>query len=158
MSIHTGILKVTGMTSVGQFPLRDEGILTDVCALPVPAGEVKLYRSPFFRDFWHLNVAMWTSNNALVPDPDKEDVIASKPLDWPMLHLGMRMNGWADTNIKYYLVSTLCLCNEVLAQMLMTQCPDPAWSPLDMVVLDFVHSCIRDGARVVHVSLPAQIQ
>jgi dolichyl-phosphate-mannose-protein mannosyltransferase len=64
----------------------------------VPAGEVKLYRSPF-------NVAMWTSNNALVPDPDKEDVIASKPLDWPMLHLGMRMNGWNDTNIKYYLVS-----------------------------------------------------
>lgn len=48
---------------------------------------------------------MWTSNNALVPDPDKDDVIASKPLDWPMLHLGMRMNGWSDNNIKYYLVS-----------------------------------------------------
>lgn len=48
---------------------------------------------------------MWTSNNALVPDPDKDDVIASKPLDWPMMHLGMRMNGWHDTSIKYYLVS-----------------------------------------------------
>lgn len=50
---------------------------------------------------------MWTSNNALVPDPDKEDVIASKPSDWPMLHLGMRMNGWSDSNIKYYLVRSI---------------------------------------------------
>lgn len=146
------------MISVGRFPLRDERILTDVCAHPVPAGEVKLYRSPFFRDFWHLNVAMWTSNNALVPDPDKEDVIASKPLDWPMLHLGMRMNGWSDTNIKYYLVGTSCPYNDILAQMLTMRYLLPARSPLDMVVLDFVHSCIRDGACVVHVSLPAQIQ
>lgn len=47
---------------------------------------------------------MMTSNNALVPDPDKEDVIASKPTDWPFLHLGMRMNGWHDSSIKYYLL------------------------------------------------------
>lgn len=45
----------------------------------VPAGSSKLYKSPFFSDFWHLNIAMWTSNNALVPDPDKEDILASQP-------------------------------------------------------------------------------
>ncbi|GAA5861924.1 hypothetical protein JCM1840_006876 [Sporobolomyces johnsonii] len=70
----------------------------------LPAGNQKLYRSPFFRDFWHLNVAMMTSNNALVPDADKEDTIASKPFDWPFLWNGMRMNGWQDFGIKYYLV------------------------------------------------------
>lgn len=80
----------------------------------VPPGEVKLYRSPFFRDFWHLNVAMMTSNNALVPDPDKDDIIASKPFDWPLLHLGMRMNGWHDTSIKYYLVRPVASRNRLV--------------------------------------------
>ena len=72
----------------------------------VPAGDVKLYKSPFWRDFVHLNVAMWTSNNALVPDPDKEDILASLPLDWPFLRLGLRMCGWGDNQIKYYLLGT----------------------------------------------------
>lgn len=70
------------------------------------AGEQSLYKSPFFRDFWHLNVAMMTSNNALIPDPDKEDVLASKPSDWPWMHLGLRMCGWGDNQIKYYLLGT----------------------------------------------------
>ena len=70
----------------------------------VPAADAKQYRSPFLRDFWHLNVAMWTSNNALIPDPDKEDVLASKPLDWPLMHLGLRMCGWGDQQTKYYLI------------------------------------------------------
>ncbi|KAJ6612240.1 glycosyltransferase family 39 protein [Mycena sp. CBHHK59/15] len=70
----------------------------------LPAGDTKYYRSPFLRDFWHLNVAMMTSNNALVPDPDKEDILASKPFDWPFLHLGLRMCGWGDTQTKYYLL------------------------------------------------------
>jgi dolichyl-phosphate-mannose-protein mannosyltransferase len=47
---------------------------------------------------------MMTSNNALVPDPDKEDILASKPFDWPFMHLGLRMCGWGDTQTKYYLM------------------------------------------------------
>lgn len=70
----------------------------------MPKGNAKLYRSPFLRDFIHLNVAMMTSNNALIPDADKEDILASKPLDWPWLWNGLRMNSWADNSIKYYLV------------------------------------------------------
>lgn len=72
----------------------------------LPPGNVKMYKSPFWRDFAHLNVAMWTSNNALVPDPDKEDILASKPIDWPFLHLGLRMCGWGDHQIKFYLLGT----------------------------------------------------
>lgn len=47
-----------------------------------------------------------TSNNALIPDPDKEDILASKPLDWPFLHLGLRMCGWGSEQYKYYLMGT----------------------------------------------------
>jgi hypothetical protein len=47
---------------------------------------------------------MMTSNNALVPDPDKEDILASKPFDWPWLYLGLRMCGWAAEQSKYYLI------------------------------------------------------
>ncbi|OCH88812.1 glycosyltransferase family 39 protein [Obba rivulosa] len=72
----------------------------------LPAGDPKVYHSPFLRDFWHLNVAMMTSNNALIPDPDKEDILASKPSDWPFLRLGLRMCGWGDTQTKYYLLGT----------------------------------------------------
>lgn len=49
---------------------------------------------------------MMTSNNALIPDPDKEDVLASKPTDWPWMQLGLRMCGWGDQQIKYYLLGT----------------------------------------------------
>lgn len=72
----------------------------------VPPGDMKLYRSSFLRDFWHLNVAMMTSNNALVPDPDKEDILASSPTDWPFMRLGLRMCGWGDNQAKYYLLGT----------------------------------------------------
>jgi dolichyl-phosphate-mannose-protein mannosyltransferase len=74
--------------------------------LLVPAADIKYFSSPFLRDFWHLNVAMMTSNNALVPDPDKEDILASKPFDWPFLHVGLRMCGWGPQQTKYYLLGT----------------------------------------------------
>ncbi|KAI6041210.1 hypothetical protein EDC04DRAFT_1332288 [Pisolithus marmoratus] len=49
---------------------------------------------------------MMTSNNALVPDPDKDDILASHPTDWPWLRLGLRMCGWGDRQPKYYLLGT----------------------------------------------------
>lgn len=70
----------------------------------LPAGKKSLYKTSFLKDFWHLNIAMMMSNNALIPNPDKQDILASKPTDWPFLHLGLRMNGWGDHNTKYYLI------------------------------------------------------
>jgi dolichyl-phosphate-mannose-protein mannosyltransferase len=67
-----------------------------VADLVVPASEKNTYKSPFLRDFIHLNVAMMTSNNALVPDPDKQDDLASKAWQWPILNVGLRMCGWDD--------------------------------------------------------------
>lgn len=62
----------------------------------VPPGDPGSYKSPFLQDFIHLNVAMMTSNNALVPDPDKQDDLASQFWQWPILHVGLRMCGWDD--------------------------------------------------------------
>jgi dolichyl-phosphate-mannose-protein mannosyltransferase len=70
----------------------------------VPPGEAKNYKSPFFRDFIHLNVAMMTSNNALVPDPDKQDDLASQFWQWPILNVGLRMCSWDDNTVKYFLL------------------------------------------------------
>lgn len=52
----------------------------------------------------HLNVAMMTSNNALVPDPDKQDDLASHFWQWPILNVGLRMCGWDDHIVKYFLL------------------------------------------------------
>ncbi|ORX57625.1 PMT-domain-containing protein [Hesseltinella vesiculosa] len=70
----------------------------------LPPAPKNAYKTKFFKDFWHLNVAMWTSNNALVPDPDKDDILSSEPLDWPLALVGLRMCGWEDDRIKYYLI------------------------------------------------------
>lgn len=72
--------------------------------LTVPAGDPGSYKSPFLRDFMHLNVAMMTSNNALVPDPDKQDDLASHFWQWPILNVGLRMCGWDDHIVKYFLL------------------------------------------------------
>ncbi|KAH7040526.1 glycosyltransferase family 39 protein [Microdochium trichocladiopsis] len=70
----------------------------------LPPGDPGKYKSPFLHDFIHLNVAMMTSNNALVPDPDKQDDLASKWWQWPILHVGLRMCGWNDDIVKYFLL------------------------------------------------------
>ncbi len=70
----------------------------------MPPSDPKVYRSPFLHDFIHLNVAMMTSNNALVPDPDKQDDLASQWWQWPLLNVGLRMCGWDDTIVKYFLL------------------------------------------------------
>lgn len=45
-----------------------------------------------------------TSNNALVPDPDKQDDLASKFWQWPILNVGLRMCSWDDNVVKYFLL------------------------------------------------------
>lgn len=47
---------------------------------------------------------MMTSNNALVPDPDKQDDLASQWWQWPILNVGLRMCGWDDNIVKYFLL------------------------------------------------------
>jgi len=63
----------------------------------VPAGDPGSYKSPFIRDFLHLNVA-------LIPDPDKQDDLASHFWQWPILNVGLRMCGWDDHIVKYFLL------------------------------------------------------
>jgi len=70
----------------------------------LPNADVKAFKSPFLKDFLHLNVAMMTSNNALVPDPDKQDDLASQWWQWPILHVGLRMCSWDDKVVKYFLL------------------------------------------------------
>ncbi|OAL74011.1 O-mannosyl transferase [Trichophyton violaceum] len=70
----------------------------------LPPSEPGTYKSPFLKDFIHLNVAMMTSNNALVPDPDKQDDLASKFWQWPILNVGLRMCSWDDNVVKYFLL------------------------------------------------------
>ncbi|RPA82888.1 putative dolichyl-phosphate-mannose--protein mannosyltransferase [Ascobolus immersus RN42] len=70
----------------------------------LPKADVSSFKSPFLWDFLHLNVAMMTSNNALVPDPDKQDDLASLWWQWPILHVGLRMCSWDDNIVKYFLL------------------------------------------------------
>ncbi|KAF6747728.1 glycosyltransferase family 39 protein [Ephemerocybe angulata] len=59
----------------------------------LPAGNMKLYKSPILRDFW-------ASNNALIPDPDKKDM----SLDLEAVRLAFLPSRHED--IKYYLMGT----------------------------------------------------
>lgn len=86
--------KATSTRNVGLPPLRT--VLHVLTFWLVPAGDPGSYKSPFLKDFIHLNVAMMTSNNALVPDPDKQDDLASAWWQWPILNVGLRMCGWDD--------------------------------------------------------------
>ncbi|CEH14995.1 glycosyltransferase family 39 protein [Ceraceosorus bombacis] len=70
----------------------------------LPAGSARLYKSRFLDDWLHLNAAMWQSNNALIPDADKFDILSSSPFDWLYQYNGLRMNSWAPESRKYYLL------------------------------------------------------
>ncbi|KAF9145642.1 Protein O-mannosyltransferase 2 [Mortierella sp. GBA39] len=70
----------------------------------VPAPEPMQYKSNFWQDFIHLNVAMMKYNSGPTQDPDKDDHLASLPSQWPFLAIGIRMNRWFDNNIKIYLL------------------------------------------------------
>lgn len=74
--------------------------------LPDPPAEFKLPKTNFFKDFVQLNLAMMATNNALVPDPDKQDDLASAAWQWPTLNVGIRLCGWGDENPKYYLIGS----------------------------------------------------
>ena len=47
---------------------------------------------------------MWRLNNALIPDLDKDDRLTSTPTQWPLVSVGLRMCGWGDDNVKYFLL------------------------------------------------------
>lgn len=71
----------------------------------------------FWKEFVLLNYGMMASNNALVPDPDHFDSIASVWWEWPILRTGLRMSSWSAEESKYFLMghpfvtffSTLCI-------------------------------------------------
>ncbi|KAJ1887354.1 Protein O-mannosyltransferase 2 [Kickxella alabastrina] len=69
----------------------------------LPPAKADELRSPFLRNFIRLNMAMARSNNALVPDQDKYDSLTSAPYEWPIMRLGLRMCGWDDSKIKFWL-------------------------------------------------------
>lgn len=74
--------------------------------LPPPPDNFTWPKTKFYKDFVQLNLAMMATNNALVPDSDKQDDLASKWWEWPTLHAGIRMCSWADSSVKYYMMSS----------------------------------------------------
>ena len=98
----------------------------------VPESTSSTYRSPFLRDFIHLNVAMMTSNNALVPDPDKQDDLASQAWQWPILHVGLRMCGW-DEKSKFVILNVTNFSCQILL----------AWESYQYLVLNSKYCHLR---------------
>jgi hypothetical protein len=68
--IICGILSNIGTENVSTLNSHTRFKIEFLFAIVKPGGR-KAYRSSFIRDFMDLNVAMWTSNNALTPDPDR---------------------------------------------------------------------------------------
>lgn len=66
----------------------------------------------FFENFAIVNYKMQKTNNALVPDDDKTDPLASSPYYWPINYKGLRLNGWGQSkrDIRYYLIYGIYQC------------------------------------------------
>lgn len=85
--------------------------------LPIPESPYVPPKPKFWKEFLLLNYGMMASNNALVPDPDKFDKLASLWWEWPILHTGLRMCSWGANNARYFLlgnpavnwISTFCV-------------------------------------------------
>ncbi|AQZ12112.1 PMT2 (YAL023C) and PMT3 (YOR321W) [Zygosaccharomyces parabailii] len=74
--------------------------------LPPRPENFKYPKTNFFKDFIHLNLAMMATNNALIPESDKLDHLSSSAWQWPILNVGLRLCGWSDDNIRYFLLGT----------------------------------------------------
>ncbi|QLG73197.1 hypothetical protein HG535_0E02810 [Zygotorulaspora mrakii] len=74
--------------------------------LPPRPDDFKYPKTNFIKDFIHLNLAMMATNNALIPESDKLDGLASSAWQWPTLNLGLRLNGWGDDSIRYFLLGS----------------------------------------------------
>jgi dolichyl-phosphate-mannose-protein mannosyltransferase len=70
----------------------------------LPPGEATFYRSSFVQDFVDVNINMWRTNNALVPDAELEpSALTSAAWQWPFLLTGIRMTSFDDNTIKFYM-------------------------------------------------------
>lgn len=74
--------------------------------LPPAPESFKLPKTRFIRDFIQLNLAMMATNNALLPDNDKQDDLASSFWQWPTLNVGIRMCGWSPDKPKYFMIGS----------------------------------------------------
>lgn len=74
--------------------------------LPPAPEDFKLPKTKFIRDFIQLNLAMMATNNALIPDFEKQDDLASSAWEWPTLHVGIRMCTWGVNNVKYFMIGS----------------------------------------------------
>lgn len=71
----------------------------------LPPGTPGQYRSNFLDDLIDHNVGMWNTNNALTPDPELEpSALTSKPHHWMFLLRGLRMSGFGDDQVKFYML------------------------------------------------------
>ena len=71
----------------------------------LPEGQPGQYKSRFIDDFIEHNVGMWRTNNALVPDSELEpSALTSKPYHWMFLLRGLRMSGFGDEAVKFYML------------------------------------------------------
>ncbi|KAL6451768.1 PMT6 Dolichyl-phosphate-mannose--protein mannosyltransferase 6 [Candida maltosa Xu316] len=72
--------------------------------LPDPETEYVPPKPKFWKEFILLNYGMMAANGALLPDPDRFDKLSSEWWEWPILHTGLRMCGWGESDIKFFLL------------------------------------------------------